>query len=124
MDNFKKAAFDKLRIQTDRGPLSVEQVCELPIPELDNLCVSLDEKYNNSKGKSFINKDQTKDKNIKLQFDIVFEILNDKVKAADAETEAKAKKERNQRILAVIEGKKDSELEGKSLKQLTAMLED
>lgn len=119
---YKEASKKKTRFITSKGTLSVEQLWDLSITDLDVLAVKLDEDYKNSKGKSFIEKRTTKDKDIKLQFDIVLDILNTKVEEADAVREAKDIKEHNQKILTLISEKKDDELKGKSVKELEKLL--
>ena len=122
MDIFKKAAQQKLRFSTSRGTLTAEQLFDLPLTELDKLAVELESSYEESKGKSFLKKRTTKDVTIKLQFDIVLDVLQTKVGEAEAAQELKDTKEHNQKILTLISEKKDGELKGKSIKQLEAML--
>ena len=124
MENFKQASKEKLRVQTNKGSLSVEQLWDLSIPELDALAVSLEEEHQTSGKKSFIRKSSPKDKTTKLRFDVVLDILTTKVdemEAAKAKAEAKA---HNNKILTLISEKQDETLKGKSIKQLEAMLKD
>lgn len=122
MDNFKLASQQKLRVQTLRGSLSVEQLWDLSVEELDKLAVSLEEAHDNSKGKSFVKKRTTHDRTAKLRFDVVLDILTTKVEEANAATEAKEIKEHNTKILTLIAEKNDESLKGKSVKQLESML--
>ena len=122
MENFKQASKQKLRFQTTKGLLSVEQLWDLSLSDLDSLAVSLQEAYENSKGKSFLTKRTTKDATIKLQFDVVLDILQTKVEESELLREAKENKEHNEKILNLISEKKDEELKGKSLKELQKML--
>lgn len=122
MENFKQASKEKLRIQTSKGVLSVEQLWDLSLNELDSLAVSLESEYKESGKKSFLVKSSTKDKTAKLKFEVVLEVLNTKFEEAEAIKEAKEIKEHNQKILQLIENKKDEALAGKSVKELTAML--
>lgn len=124
MDNFKLATQQKLRVQTTKGNLSVEQLWDLPLTDLDTLAVSLQEAYDESKGKSFLKKRTVKDKGLKLQFDIVLEILQTKAEEQNAAQEALETKQHNQKILQLIAEKQNDELKGKSIKQLEAMLKD
>lgn len=121
MESFKQATKQKLRVQTNKGLLSTEQLWDLSLSDLDNLAVSLEEAYNNSKGKSFLAKKTVKDKDIKLQFDVVYEILQSKVEDNNALLEAKDRKEHNAKIDALIAEKQDEELKGLSVKQLEKM---
>ncbi|HNI02884.1 MAG TPA: hypothetical protein PLO94_11060 [Chitinophagales bacterium] len=124
MENYKEVIRKKVRFATEKGELSVEQLWDLTIPQLDKLAVSLDEKYKNSNTKSFVEKKTTKDKDLKLQLDVVLDILETKVDEAELVKQRAERKERNQKIYKLIEEKKDKALEGKSIKELTAMLED
>ncbi len=122
MENFLKAIRQKERFQTSKGLLSLEQVCDLSFEDLNTLAVSLDEQYNESGKKSFLVKTTVKDKNAKLRFDVVLEILNTKMEEAQVAAEAKEIKEHNKKIIALIAEKQDESLKGKTVKQLEAML--
>lgn len=123
MDNFKQASKEKLRISTNKGSLSVEQLWDLSISELDALAVSLEEEHQTSGKKSFVRKTSPKDKTAKLRFDVVLEVLNTKVDDQNAATAEKERKEHNNKILAIIADKQDESLKGRSIKQLEAMLQ-
>ena len=122
MSNFLQASKQKLRFQTTKGLLSVEQLWDLPLTALDTLAVSLEEAYDSSKGKSFIRKTSKKDKTLKLQFNIVLDILNIKMEEQEDAKAASDKKAHNQKILGLIQDKKEEELKGKSVKDLQKML--
>lgn len=119
---YKQASKQKLRIATNKGNLTVEQLWDLSLTDLDALAVSLETAYNESGKKSFLVKKSVKDKDTKLVFDIVLDILQTKVEEADAAKEAKETKEHNQKILSLIAEKQDEALKGKSLKELEKML--
>lgn len=119
---YKEASKQKLRFQTVKGNLTAEQLWDLDLPTLDALAVSLEEQYKNSKGKSFLDKKATKDKTIKLQFDIVLDILQTKMAEAEALTEAQENKIHNEKIMDLISEKQDESLKGKSIADLKKML--
>lgn len=119
---YKEASKQKLRFSTVRGSLTVEQLWDLDLETLDTYAVSLEEDYKNSKGKSFLDKKTTKDKTLKLQFDIVLDILQSKVEEAESLRDAKESKEYNQKILGIIQEKKEDALKGKSIKELEGLL--
>ncbi len=121
---YKDASKQKLRFATSKGSLSVEQLWDLSISDLDNLAVSLQEAYEKSKGKSFLEKRTTKDKGLKLQFDIALDILQTKVEESEAAKKKAERKANNQKIMALISEKQDAALANKSIKELTAMLEE
>lgn len=122
MDNFKLGSQQKLRFQTSKGLLSIEQLWDLSLEELDALAVSLETAHRESAKKSFIVKSTAKDKTAKLRFDIVLDVLNTKVEEEQVLAEALEIKEHNKKIITLIAEKKDESLKGKSIKQLEAML--
>ena len=122
MENFKQASKEKLRIQTNKGLLSVEQLWDLSLSDLDILAVSLENEYKESGKKSFLSKSSSKDKTTKLKFDVVLEVLNTKFEESEAAKEAKENKEHNQKIFQLIEEKQGEALKGKSIKELEKML--
>lgn len=122
MDNFKLASQQKLRFQTTKGLLSVEQLWDLSLDELDALAVSLEIEHKQSAKKSFLVKTSTKDKTAQLRFDLVIDILNTLVAEQEAMTEAQEIKEHNKKIISLIAEKQDESLKGKSIKQLENML--
>lgn len=122
MENYKEASRQKLRFQTSKGLLSSEQLWDLSLTDLDTLAVSLQESYENSKGKSFLEKRTTKDKTLKLQFDIVLDVLQTKAAEVEAAQTERENKEHNQKILELIKEKQDDSLKGKSIKELEKML--
>ena len=122
MSNFKEAVKSKLRIPTIVGLLSVEQLWDLPLAQLDKIAVELEQQYKESGKKSFLVSKSKKDKDIKLAFDIVLEILEDKVEERDLALKASTIKEHNQKILGKIQEAKDRELDGLSPEELEKLL--
>lgn len=122
MENYKELTRLKTRFTTSKGSLSVEQLWDLSVTELDSLAVSLEEQYKNSKGKSFLDKKTTKDKTLKLQFDVVLDILNTKVDEDEALRDAKEIKEHNEKINSLIKQKMDGKLAEMSIEELEAQL--
>lgn len=122
MENFKLASQQKLRFQTNKGLLSVEQLWDLSLDEMDALAVSLEQEHKQSGKKSFLVKTSLKDKTAKLRFDVILDILNTKVAEIEAEQEAAEIKEHNKKIIGLIAEKQDESLKGKSIKQLEGML--
>ena len=121
---YKQASKSKLRIETSRGALSIEQIWDLPLAELDKLAVELEEKTKTSATKSFIAEKTTEDATAQLKFDIVLDILKTKMEANKAALDQKKKKENNQKIHALIERKKENKMEEMSVEELEKMLID
>lgn len=119
---YKQALRSKVRFQTSKGLLNIEQLWELTPTELDNLAVALETEYKASGKKSFLVTKSKKDKELKLKFDIVLDILTTKVEEQTISQQASATKEHNQKIMGLIAKKQEGELEGKSIEELEKLL--
>jgi len=118
---YKKASQQKLRFETTVGLLTVEQLWDLPLKDLDALAVALEDSYKTSNEKSFLIKKTVKNKTFKLKFDIVLDVLNTKIEERDNLLSARANKEHNAKIDELIAEKQDANLKGKTIKQLENM---
>ena len=119
---YKRASKIKLRFLTSRGPLTVEQLWDLPLSELDTLAISLQEGYKKSGKKSFLETKSKKDRELKLAFDIVLDVLNTKVELSTVAAKTAETKAHNQKILGKIADARDKDLAGKTVEELTVML--
>lgn len=119
--NFKKASRLKLRFQTSKGVLSVEQLWDLSLNELDGLAVHLEESCKN-KTKSFLNKKTEQDELSQLRFDIVMDVLTVKVEEREALQKANENKLHDQKILQLIQAKKEEQLSNLTVEELEKLL--
>ena len=124
---FEKASRIKLRYQTNRGVISVEDLWDLSLESLDAIAISLNKKLKESQTESFI-KTKTKDTTeLELKFNIVKHIIDVKLSEAEARKNAAEKRAKKQKLMDLIAKKQDAELEGKSVDELMkelAALED
>ena len=109
---FKQASKMKLRFATSKGNLSVEDLWDLSLPVLDKLAVSYDEELAKSPRKSFITNDAPSNTELELKFNIVKEIITDKLKA-DREA-AKNKAVEKARLTELLAKKQSEKLESLS----------
>lgn len=124
---FEKAARQKLRFETSKGLLTIEDLWDLPLSgngvNLDRIAIGLSKQLKEETTESFVVKAKRTSEVLQLKFDIVKHIID--VRLAEAE-EAKAKaetKDKKDRLLTLIAKKQDEQLEGKSLDELKAMVE-
>lgn len=121
MDIYKKASKDGLRFTTVKGALTVEQLWSLSLTDLDKLAVSLDKTVKASGDKSYLETKSREDATAKLRFDLVLDVLTDKVKAKEIASKAADTRAKNARIDEIIARKNDEELEGLSIEKLEAL---
>ena len=119
---FKKAAKLKLRFQTNKGLLSVEDLFDLKLKDLDNIAIKLDEELAKSPRKSFISEVAPENTLLQLKFDIVKDIITDKLKEAQDKEAYKANKAKKERLEELLAKKQDAKFENMSEEELQAEL--
>ena len=119
---FLKATRLKLRWATSRGYLTIEDLWDLSLQNLNQLAKTLKKEIKIQEEEDFLEESKEEDTITKLKFDIVLEILNIKKKEYHTSKEAAANKEHNQKILGIIAAKENEELTNKSIEELKQML--
>lgn len=121
---FKQASKLKLRFQTNRGVLSVEQLWDLAQTDLANAIKAVKKvlKTGDDDELSFLVSTTVVDVENQLRFDILKDVYLTKKKEAEESRDAAANKVHNQKILALIAEKQEEGLKGKSIEELEALL--
>ncbi len=122
MNNFEKATRLRLRFETSRGNLNVEDLWRLPLAELDKLAIALNKQLKESSEESFIKAKSKDNKLLELRFDIVKHIIETLLSEDEERKKAADKRAKREQLLELIAKKKNQELEGKSLEELEAEL--
>lgn len=122
MNNFEKAIRLRLRFETSRGNLNVEDLWRLPLAELDKLAIVLNKQLKESSEESFIKAKSKDNKLLELRFDIVKHIIETLLSEDEEKKKAADKRAKREQLLELIAKKKNQELEGKSLEELEAEL--
>ncbi len=120
---FERATINKYRFPY-KGQISVEDLWDLSLPGLDSVFKQLNKLKKVNEEESLLEVKSAEDVEVEDKIAIVKFIVKYKMNAAAERASAKDKKERNQKILSIIERKQNEALEGKSVEELTAMLED
>lgn len=124
MDIYKKAAQSGLRFTTPKGALSTEQLFHLSETDL-SISIKV-EKKNITKDEDndldFLVSTTKKDDIAQLRFDILKDVYLTKRDERLAEKERKDKKQHREKILALIEEKKDDSLKSMSVEELEKLL--
>ncbi|MFW6028846.1 MAG: hypothetical protein ACOCRO_01190 [Halanaerobiales bacterium] len=121
MNLFEKATREKLRFSY-RGSVSVEDLWDLPVEELDKIYKGLNSELKKVEEDSLLGTKSAKDKSLELKVNIIKYIVETKLE----EKEKRAKKaelaRRKQKILEIMESKKEEQLKDKSLDELEEMI--
>ena len=128
---FDKATRLKIRFETSRGQITVEDLWDLPLtssankPNLDDIAKGLHREIRNSaETASFVAPvSGAVNEELQLKFDVVKHVIEVRVAERNAAAEAAKRRETKQRLLEIIAMKEDESLRGKSLEELKAMAE-
>ena len=127
---YKIASRKKLRIATNRGNLSVEQLWDLSKDEIGELAIAIRKRIADQRGVSgdseldFLKPSAPKEETIdELTFRILKDIYTTKQAEEDKAHRRAAARENNRKILELIAKKQDEALESKSVEELEAMLQ-
>ena len=107
-----------------RGQISVEDLWDLSVENLDSVYKTLNSQVKKAKEESLLNTKSREDEIIEMQIEIVKNIVSVKQDEAAKKVAAKEKKARKQRILEVLAAKEDADLQNKSPEELQAMLSE
>lgn len=107
-----------------RGQISVEDLWDLSVGNLDSVYKTLNSQVKKAKEESLLNTKSREDEIIEMQIEIVKYIVSVKQDEAAKKVAAKEKKARKQRILEVLAAKEDADLQNKSPEELQAMLSE
>ena len=124
MNIFEAAVRSKLRFPTTKGLCTVEDLWDLSLDALDKMAQNFYKKIQDGVTVSFIREGNTEDTELNLQFEIVKHIISDKLDARDKLAKEKERKAQKQEIMSIIAEKKSESLKGKSLEELTKLLND
>lgn len=125
---FEKAARLKLRFDTSKGNLTVEDLFDLPLTStngranLNDIAKGLNRELKATEEEDFVNNTTKGNEVLQLKFDIVKHVIEVRKAENEAAKTAADRKEKKQRLLELIAKKQDQDLEGKSVEELNAMV--
>ena len=120
-DLFKIAAKRKYRFNY-KGLITVEDLWDLSLEELDKIYKNLKSQQRNNSEESLLQSVSKEDKELNNKIEIIKVVVSDKLEAQDKAKKAATQKAQNQRILEILADKKDAALKEKSIEELQAML--
>lgn len=125
---FDKATRLKLRFDSPKGALSVEDLWDLPLtsatgkPNLNDIAIGLHHELRENQTISFVTPAAPKSEELQLKFDVVKHVIDVRVTERDKAAEAAKRAETKQKILATLEAKEDEALKSKSPEELRQLL--
>ena len=119
---FEYATRNKVRFPF-KGLISVEDLWDLTLTNLDSIYKTLNKQIKQSEEESLLNTKTTVDKELDVQIAIVKHIVAVKLAEQEAREKASAKKAQKQKIMAIIASKQDEALQNSSVEDLQKMLD-
>lgn len=106
-----------------KGTIGVEDLWDLPLTALDSVYKSLKSTVKQSE-EGLLNTRSSKDKELELKIAVVTRVFEVKQEELNEKKLATEKREKKQKLMAVLERKQDSELESKTPAEIQAMIEE
>ena len=123
VDNvFEYAVRNKIRFPY-KGSISVEDLYDLSVTELDKIFKALNAQVKQSKEESLLDTKTKEDEVLSVQIAIVKYIVNEKLAEKAAREKASEVRAQKQKIMSIIAAKQDQALENSSIEDLQKMLE-
>lgn len=122
---FEKATRQKLRFDTQRGLVTVEDLWDLPLTgnvSLNQIAIDLNRELKEAvETTSFVTPAEPADTELQLKFEIVKHVIATRIKERDEAKNSRATEAQRQKILEIIAQKKDAELQNLPIEKLTEM---
>jgi len=118
---FEQALRRKLRFEY-RGLISTEDLWDLSLENLDTIYRNLSRKLRESKEGSLLVEETATDEVLRLKVDIIKRIVEVRLVERKAREDEANRASRKGRLLEIIADKQDEELKGKSVDELTALV--
>ncbi len=120
---FEIATRSKIRFPY-KGMITVEDLWDLPLTELDTVFKKLNTQMKKSQEESLLDVRSKEDETIELQISIIKYIVNVKKNEQISRAAAKEKSEKKQMILQIMEERKAKEIKSMSTEELRKMLDE
>lgn len=120
---FEIAVREKYRFPY-KGLVSVEDMWDLPVTELDKVFKELNKQVKTAQEESLLETKTKEDEILENKIDIVRHIVSIKQKESKDKMMERQRKAQKQRIMEIMADKEDEALKGKSLDELQKMLDE
>lgn len=120
---FEYAVRNKIRFPF-KGVISVEDMWDLSLANLDSIYKMLNKQVKQSEEESLLTTKTNVDTELEIQIAIVKHIVSVKLEEQDAREKAAAKKVQKQKIMSIIATKEDEALQNSSVDDLKKMLDE
>lgn len=127
---FEKASRLKLRFETSKGNVSVEDLWDLPLQStrgaanLDDIARGLYKQLKSGDDVSFVVQERKSDETVQMKFDIVKHVIDVRIKENTAAATARANAEKKQKILSIMADREQDTLKNMPMEELRKLLDE
>lgn len=121
---FKYAVENKLRFPYYKGQITVEDLFDIDLPDLDFIFKNLNSQVKKANEESLMETKTTKDETLDVQIAIVKTIFSQKKAEKEAKDHEKEIKEQKQHIAQILANKKNEALNNMSVEELEKMMSE
>lgn len=127
MDLFQQASRVKLRINSPRGELSVEQLWDVPLTsrngfDLDTIAKGANRDLKDATEESFVQTTSPQATILNLRMDIVKSVIATKIAEREAAATKESRRVERERLTALLADKQDDALKAMSAEEIQARL--
>ena len=115
---YKQATRLKLRFPTTKGNLTVDDLWDLPLTQLDLVAKDLSRAVKDSAEESFITKPSKVHTSLQVAFDVVKDVIATRLAEIEAKAQAEARAEEARRAKEVLAKRQDGKFEEMSDEEL------
>jgi hypothetical protein len=120
---FERATREKMRFSF-KGQISVEDLWDLSVEDLDSIFKTLNRQAKQVKEESLLQVKTKQDEEVDLKIEIVKYIVKVKLEEQEQKQKEKERKQQRQKILEILSMKENESLQNKSIDELKAMLNE
>lgn len=120
---FEYAVRNKMRFPF-KGSISVEDLWDLSVTDLDKIFKTLNSQMKQSQEESLLNTKSKEDEVVDIQIKIVKHIVKVKLDEKTAKEKAAENRAKKQKLMAIMAAKQDEALQNSSIEDLQKMLDE
>lgn len=127
---FEIATRKKVRFDTSRGMMSVEDLWELPLtstknnPNLDDIARNLHRQLNNGENVSFVHGTNMSDSQVQFKFDLVRHIIDTRLEENKIRSESQERATKKQALLAIMAERQSADIRNLPMEDLQKMIDE
>lgn len=120
---FEVAVRNKVRFPF-RGQITVEDLFDLSVQNLDSVFKTLNSQVKQAKEESLLNTKTKEDETLELQIEIVKYIVGLKLEEENTRLKAKENREKKQKLYSILAAKQEADLQNKSAEEIQKMIDE